>query len=96
MPKVHVRVLKISSEIKFKSTTYTKKELQTLSVEKDTPLKFEFGGDKKTLLECVFLGQELVIEYEIRGKRFDKKNDKGEIIGKDIINTLSAYKIKIV
>ena len=96
MSKVHVNVRSIGEVQKFQNSTFQKKEILCFTIENQTPLKIEFTGNNIDLLDPVMLGNDLIIEYNIRGNYFDKKDKSGKIIGKDIINSLVGYKLTIV
>jgi hypothetical protein len=94
--KLHVSVSSIGSIQTFEKSTFKKQELLGKTVENQMPVKLEFTGNSIDLLKDVLIGQELIVEYNLRGHEFDNKDKSGKYLGKDIINSLVAYKLTIV
>lgn len=96
MTKVLGRIKRISELQTFQNTDFTKKDLILIGND-NTPYKFEFHKEKTDLLNGAKIGQDVVVEFKIRGNEYDKKDSKGKPTGTtDISNPLVAYKINLL
>lgn len=85
------------SEIQtFENTEFKKIDL-VVQDNNGTPFKIEFHNDKIEKLKDLFIGNEAVVYFNIRGNFYDKKDSKGKLTGeKEVLNTLVGFELKII
>lgn len=95
MIKVLGRVRAKSELQKFDNTDFIKIDL-IVQDNNGTPFKIEFHKEKTKTLDNILLGNDVVVEYKIRGNYYEKKDSKGKPTGqKDVSNSLVAHKITV-
>ncbi|WP_237275577.1 hypothetical protein [Tenacibaculum ovolyticum] len=96
MAKVLLEVRQKTELQTFEGTTFTKIDLIGQD-NNGTPYKLEFHKEKSELLKEVSNGQQVIVDYHIRGNFYDKKDKKGKLTGKkDVSNSLVAFHITLL
>lgn len=97
MSKVLVRFTTFKKVQSFENSLFKKQEVLAISHETKTDYKLEFSGSSIDLLKGVNPNQDAIIDFNIRGNRFFKKDKQGNLTTEeDVINVISVYKVTLL